>query len=123
MRAMSTSAWTPSSKKRAKVVIGWALWCDVGPLASTCKPRSTGVWPQRKAGKATALQSGDRLLLVAALDDPAVDIAKHVGVEAMVGWIGVHLDRHAGAVEQTEIVPRERERQERVGDAVPDEHA
>src|SRR5262245_58297860 len=43
------------------------------------------------------------LFLVAPLDDPAVDVAEHFGVELVSRGIGVHLDLGAGDVEQAEV--------------------
>ena len=69
------------------------------------------------------LQLALRLFLTDRLHDPVVDVAEHVGVNAMVRSISVHADRQAGRVEQLEIRASRRQRNDRVGNAVPDEDA
>src|SRR5207248_2280903 len=71
--------------------------------------------------RARMLGSGSDFLLIAEGHDPAIDVAEHVGMQAVGRRIGVKADVKSGGVKQAKIAACRGEGNHRVGDAVADE--
>ena len=62
-------------------------------------------------------------LLTAHVNDPAIDVAEHVGVETVRGGIGVQAHRKTRSVKETEVALGVGKRDNGVGNAVADQDA
>src|SRR5438094_956560 len=77
----------------------------------------------RKSREGAALFQGTvkKGLLIAPIHNPAIDVAEHVGVQAVSGRVAVEANVESSRVEETEIAARRGKRNHRIGNAVTDE--
>src|SRR5262249_45716714 len=106
--------WARASSSGTVGSWSWICWKEfgVGARLSITGLLRAGIRPvhcreareKARGGSAAGWSNVKSVLILAATgDDPAVQVTQHVGVQAVVGRVGVQVDRQAGAGQQAGV--------------------